>query len=535
MASTRTLPPIESPSSTQSQRVWANDDLRDAVQSVNLSFRREEADEDVVDGYASDEIELFLPDDLEPPPDPIIREPARMHSSSVGLTLRWAAQRLLTIDEQVRLDAARALLSMRSRRGVEPASVQVESSLADNLSNIFTLGNIELQRQAEKDRKELAREQDEIVRQAADRRERFRRDAEASIAEFLAEQKRVRDAEERRQREQREADEKRLREDEQARAEAARREEERRAKDAREEAARAAEAQQQRELDAQSAAVEQDTTTLFPIRPLRTASSLQRFCLRRAELFRTTHSLVNQAPFDPDKKQFLQVSQVLGRFVPVEDDVSRLVADLSRLLNHVSHNHDLHFCSLATSFLKQVQNKVFQAAELALGFALLWSSLGKLYPRLSLFVMAGVFARCPPAALALDEPAEVPSGLQASTLRALLRVFTCFLQLSDESGYEFCWMWLSAVVSRPPTTLTALCVLMFLETAELHEFKWFQRYGQQGAKLVRYIATTLLPALPACPGSPLSSDLSNLNTFLDRAVLRSRPGRAYILRCINNT
>lgn len=140
------------------------------MQSVNLSFRREEADEDVVDGYASDEIELFLPDDLEPPPDPIIREPARMHSSSVGLTLRWAAQRLLTIDEQVvercsrpasghclrsglqvRLDAARALLSMRSRRGVEPASVQVESSLADNLSNIFTLGNIELQRQAEKE------------------------------------------------------------------------------------------------------------------------------------------------------------------------------------------------------------------------------------------------------------------------------------------------------------------------------------------------------------------------------------------------
>lgn len=108
---------------------------------------------------------------------------------------------------------------------------------------------------------------------SADRRERFRRDAEASIAEFLAEQKRVRDAEERRQREQREADEKRLREDEQARAEAARREEERRAKDAREEAARAAEAQQQRELDAQSAAVEQDTTTLFPIRPLRVSNN----------------------------------------------------------------------------------------------------------------------------------------------------------------------------------------------------------------------------------------------------------------------
>lgn len=62
---------------------------------------------------------------------------------------------------------------------------------------------------------------------------------------------------------------------------------------------------------------------------LQTASSLQRFCLRRAELFRTTHSLVNQAPFDPDKKQFLQVSQVLGRFVPVEDDVSRLVRCVS--------------------------------------------------------------------------------------------------------------------------------------------------------------------------------------------------------------
>eukprot|EP00474_Spongospora_subterranea_P010765 CRZ11223.1 hypothetical protein [Spongospora subterranea] len=482
---------------------------QNAIRSIDLSFRAP------LVHYPSseDEVELSLPGD-ESDSSAITKTPSKTASRDLFL---WSSERVLSIDDAVRQEAAsQTLLAMKRNKSTRPV---FHSKLAENLSNIFALANLRLEQETPDINPASMIAEEQLKTELDIKRKEFQMQAEASISRVLNDQKRERQEQAERERKTE------LERTERVKAELER------ARLLQEDLDNKAKAEQQKQAFLeQIQSIETDTSTLLPIGPLQDRDSLRRFCQNRAEMFRQTAALVKSAPFSPDKELFLQVNEVLNRFVPNQAAVAATVADLSAILSRAP-SLDVHFCNMASSFIKQVQNKVFQSPDLAAGFSALWAQLNVVLPRSSVFIMAGFFAKCPPSSLILADPEVQLNIAQAGSLRALLRVFCSFLHRSDNACTVFTWNWLSAVCSSPPSKTIAPCLLMFLEVSQISEFSIFKFYGRQGRKLLKYIANSVLLSLPP-PSGTLGSDIENLKTFFDLRTLRSSPDRSFVLACL---
>jgi hypothetical protein len=137
--------------------------------------------------------------------------------SSTGAALQWASQQILSIDEQVKMDAVSALMNLKMRTALQqhapPDNQLIQSPIANNLDNIFRIANQELENQMQKEfvcfsyfvllmetkfvfefsYHQIAEQNRQYRSEQDSLREQFTKQAEASIDAFLKEQKRIRD------------------------------------------------------------------------------------------------------------------------------------------------------------------------------------------------------------------------------------------------------------------------------------------------------------------------------------------------------